>query len=75
MLEQVCAVIAETIGCEVETLTPNANLQDDLDMDSLDAVEINMALEDKFGISITDEELGNLKTVGDIVNIVTEKAK
>ncbi len=73
MLEDVYAVIAETISCDVSTLAPEASLQDDLGIDSLDAVEINMALEDKFGISISDEELMALKTVGDIVNVVKEK--
>ncbi len=75
MLEEVYEVIADTINCDVSTLTPAASLQDDLGIDSLDAVEINMALEDKFGISISDEELMALKTVEDIVNTVAEKTK
>ncbi len=75
MLEEIYAVIADTISCDVSTLTKEASLQDDLGIDSLDAVEINMALEDKFNISISDEELMALKTVEDIVNVVTEKTK
>ncbi len=47
-----------------------ASLTEDLEADSLDAVELNMALEDAFGVSIPDEELANLKTVGDIFNYI-----
>ena len=49
----------------VDTLT------EDLEADSLDAVELNMALEDACGVSIPDEELAKLKTVGDIYNYIT----
>ncbi len=73
MLREVCEVIAETINCDIDSLNENTNLQDDIGIDSLDAVELNMALEEKFDISITDEELANLKTVGDIVSTVSGK--
>ncbi len=74
MLEKICEVIANTLSCEVDTLTPQTSLQEDLGIDSLDAVELNMALEDEFSISITDEELAALKTIEDIVKIVNEKS-
>ena len=48
---------------------------DTLNCDSLDAVELNMALEDAFGVSISDEELANMKTVGDIFNYLTAHAE
>ncbi len=73
MLEKVCTVIAETLSCDITALNEATNLQDDLGADSLDAVELNMALEDTFGISISDEELAELKTIGDIVKVVSEK--
>ncbi len=73
MLEKVCTVIADTLSCDIETLTEETTLMDDLGADSLDAVELNMALEDEFGIKISDEELANLKTIGDIVKTVNEK--
>ena len=47
-----------------------ASLTEDLEADSLDAVELNMALEEACGVSIPDEELANLKTVGDIFNYI-----
>ena len=48
-----------------------ASLLEDLEADRLDAVELNMALEDSCGVSIPDEELAKLKTVGDIYNSIT----
>lgn len=51
-----------------------ASLADDLQADSLDAVELNMALEDACGISVPDEELAIMKTVGDIFNYITAHA-
>lgn len=67
MFEKVRDIIAETLSCDLEQITMEANLADDLDADSLDAVELNMALEETVGICIPDEELKEIKTVGDIV--------
>ncbi|MCI6640324.1 MAG: acyl carrier protein [Pygmaiobacter massiliensis] len=65
--EKLKQVIVDTINCEEEKVTPEASLTDDLEADSLDAVELNMALEDAFGVSIPDEELAAMKTVGNIM--------
>ena len=51
-----------------------ASLTDDLQAGSLDAVELNMAFEEKFGVSIADEDLDALKTVGDIFNYLSARA-
>ena len=67
MFEQVRNVIVDTLSCDAEAVTMEARLVEDLEADSLDAVELNMALEDALGFSIEDEELQNMKTVGDIV--------
>ena len=68
MFEKVRDIIVDTLNCDAEKVTMDARLSEDLEADSLDAVELNMAIEDETGISIPDEELANLKTVGDIVN-------
>ena len=68
MFEKVRDIIVDTLSCEADAVTMEATLADDLGADSLDAVELNMALEDNLGVSIPDKELANLKTVGDIVN-------
>jgi acyl carrier protein len=70
IFEQVRDVIVNTIACEAEEVTPEASLFEDLGADSLDAVEINMALEDEFGITIPDDALAGMKTVSDIVTYV-----
>lgn len=65
--EKVRDIITETLNCDAVSITPEASLSDDLGADSLDAVELNMALEDAFGIAISDEDLASMKTVSDIV--------
>lgn len=67
MFEKVKEVILDTLSCDAEQVTMEARLVEDLEADSLDAVELNMALEETLGVSVSDEELQNMKTVGDIV--------
>lgn len=73
VFDKVRDIIVDTISCDADEVTLEANLQDDLGVDSLDVVELNMAFEDAFDIKIEDEELANLKTVGDIVACVESK--
>ena len=68
--EKVKEIIVDTLSCEEEKVTLEASLTDDLEADSLDAVELNMALEEAFEISIPDEELVNFKAVQDIVTYI-----
>lgn len=68
-------VIVDTLSCDEDKVTMEASLAEDLGADSLDAVELNMAIEESCGVAIPDEELGNMKTVGDIFNYVTEHAE
>ena len=70
MFEKVKATIIDTLSCNADAVTMEASLSEDLGADSLDAVELNMALEEEFGLTISDEELANFKTVGDIVAYV-----
>ena len=66
-------IVVDTLNCEEDKVTMEASLTEDLEADSLDAVELNMALEDAFGVS--NEELANMKTVGDIFNYLTAHAE
>lgn len=75
MFEQVKNAIVETINCSADAVTMEANLSDDLGMDSLDAVQLNMLIEEQLGVAIPDEELTELKTVADVVNCVEKLAK
>lgn len=72
MFEKVRDVIVENLGVDEEDVTLEARLIDDLGADSLDAVELSMAIEDEFDIEIDDEEFENLQTVEDIVNAIED---
>lgn len=71
--ERIKEIIADLMGMDESEITPLSNLKDDLMLDSLDAVENVMLIEEAFGIEINDEESEELVTVEDIVNLVTEK--
>ncbi len=73
MFEKVRDIIVESLNCDMNDVTMEASLSEDLGADSLDAVELNMAIEDAFGKAIPDEALAEFKTVGDIVRYL-EKA-
>ncbi len=68
--EKVKEIIVDTLGCDEEAVVLTADIKEDLGADSLDAVELNMALEEEFGISIPDEALVNFVTVQDIVDYI-----
>ena len=71
MFEKVRAIIAEQLGVDdVESITRQTSLINDLEADSLDAVEIMMALEDEFDIEIPDEEAENFKNIGSICTYI-----
>lgn len=62
------ALIAEQLGVDEENITLEATFVEDLGVDSLDLVELSMALEDEFGIDeMAEEDMANIKTVGDLV--------
>ena len=69
--EEMKKIVVDTLNCDEDKVTMEASLTEDLEADSLDAVELNMALEDAYGVSVPDEELAKLKTVGDIYNYIT----
>ncbi len=74
MFEKVRDIIVEPLSCDADLVTLEANLAEDLDADSLDAVELNMAIEEALEISIPDDELAKMKTVGDIVEYLEAHA-
>ncbi len=74
MFEQVKTLIVEELGVEEDAVTMDANIIDDLGADSLDVVELIMALEDAFDITVSDSEAQKLKTVKDVIDYI-EKVK
>ena len=67
-------IIAEQLGVKPEEVTPTASFVDDLGADSLDTVELIMALEEEFNVEIPDEDAEKMKTVGDAIKYIEEKA-
>jgi acyl carrier protein len=74
LLEKVKAVIVDQLNVEEDDVVEDASFVDDLGADSLDIVELVMALEEEFGISIPDEEAENIKSVGDAVNYISNNS-
>jgi acyl carrier protein len=72
--DKVKSIIAEQLGVKVEEVTPQASFIDDLGADSLDTVELVMALEEEFGIEIPDEDAEKMSTVADAIKYIEEKA-
>jgi acyl carrier protein len=70
MFEKVQAIIANELGIDKEKITMESRLAEDLGSDSLDAVELIMALEDEFGIEVDDEAATKIKKVSDIVEFL-----
>src|SRR3989344_608404 len=72
--EKIKAIIAEQLGVKPEEVTPGASFIDDLGADSLDTVELIMALEEEFNVEIPDEDAEKMKTVGDAIRYIEGKA-
>jgi acyl carrier protein len=75
IFEDVKKVVVEQLGVSESEVTKTASFVDDLGADSLDTVELVMALEEAFGLEIPDEEAEKIKTVGDTVTYVMSHAK
>lgn len=71
--EKVRKLIADELSIDEAKITLESRLSEDLGADSLDAVELIMALEDEFGVEVSDEIAQSIRTVGDIVNILENK--
>lgn len=73
--QQVKAIVAEQLGVKLEQVTNNASFVDDLGADSLDTVELVMALEEEFETEIPDEDAEKIQTVKDAVSYIDGKAQ
>lgn len=72
--ERVRAIIVEQLGVNEDQVNDEASFQEDLGADSLDQVELVLALEEEFGVEIPDEDAEKIHNVGDAVKYITEKA-
>lgn len=70
IFEKVREILMDQLDVEEDAVTMDSNIQNDLGADSLDIVDLVMALEEEFDCDIPDEEIENIKTVGDIVKYI-----
>lgn len=75
MLEKIQEMLAEALNLPVEKVAADAKIVDDLGADSLDVVELLSRLEDEYGITIPDEDVEGLVTVGDVVKEIEKLTK
>ena len=74
VFEKVKALLAEQLDADEAGITEETIIMDDLGADSLDIVEMLMAIEDEFGVDVPDEDAQSLKTVGDVVRYIEERS-
>lgn len=70
IFDKIKEIVVEQLGVEEDIVTPEANIQDDLGADSLDIVDLIQTIEDEYDLSIPDEAVESIKTIGDIVAYV-----
>ncbi len=75
LLKEVSEVVAEQLGVDVAEVTEDASFIDDLGADSLDTVELVMALEEKFGVEIPDEDAEKITTVKEAITYIEDHQK
>ncbi len=73
VFDKVKELISEQLDVKADDITEASSIQDDLGADSLDVVDLVMALEDEFEVEIPEDQVENIKTVGDIVKFIEDK--
>lgn len=71
--EKVRSIIAEQLGIKTEAVSNESDVINDLGADSIDIVQLLMAMENEFGVTVSEDDADNLKTVGDIVSLIDSK--
>ncbi len=74
VIDRVKKILSEEFDVDVNELTENTNIQDDLDADSIKVYDLLMALEDEFQLEIPDEAIDEIRTVGDLTAYIEEHA-
>ncbi len=75
IFDNVVRILAEQLDADADKITPETRIAEDLNADSLDVVELLMAVEEEFDVQIPDEEIENLKTVGAVVDYIQAHAE
>ena len=72
IFDKVKDLVVDQLDADEDKVTLDANIQDDLGADSLDVVDLVMAIEDEFSIEIPEDQVENIKTIGDIVKYIED---
>lgn len=75
MFDKLKKIVCEELNVDNDNITMNTHLVDDLGADSLDAIQLIMALEDEFDVKFDDEDAQKIQTIGDIIRLLEEKLK
>ncbi len=75
VLEKIIEILSEQLDVDAETINAETRIAEDLNADSLDVVELLMAVEAEFDLEIPDEAIESLKTVGDVVDYIQDHAE
>jgi len=71
VFEQLCTILSAQFGVDADTISMETSFEEDLGADSLDLVDLSMALEETFGVEeLTEDEIGGITTVGDLVRFL-----
>ncbi len=75
IFDKVKSIIVDQLDVDEDKVTLNSSIQDDLGADSLDIVDLVMSFEDEFDLEIPDDQVENIKTVGDVVKYIEENTE
>lgn len=73
VFEKIKEILASQLDADAEVMTMETNIATDLKADSLDVVELLMSIEDEFDVEIPDEEIENIKTIGDLTEYIQDR--
>ncbi len=72
VLEKIKEILASQLDADIDSMTAETRIAEDLGADSLDVVELLMSIEDEFSVEIPDEAIETIKTIGDVVKYIEE---
>lgn len=73
ILERLKAIVKEQLGVNVDNVTLASRIKEDVGLDSLDVVEVLMSVEEEWDVTFDDDEVADIKTVGDVVQLIQQK--
>ncbi|MBR6408597.1 MAG: acyl carrier protein [Clostridia bacterium] len=75
IFEKIASILSEQLGADKNDITMDTNIAEDLNIDSLDMVDLVMSLEEEYGIEIADDQIEEIVTIGDLVAFIEKNAE